>query len=120
LYDNKLAMFSFTTGGTEEMYVKGSMSGDIRYILWPMQHGIMHFCGVKILEPHICFAPEYVSEEKRKEMLLAWAHRLKTLWKEEPINCSPEWYFNCGESTFLSKRHKENIFKLPKEGLKNK
>lgn len=30
-------MFSFTTGGTEEMYVKGSMSGDIRYILWPMQ-----------------------------------------------------------------------------------
>uniref|UniRef100_A0A8C2YDT4 N-ribosyldihydronicotinamide:quinone dehydrogenase 2 n=1 Tax=Coturnix japonica TaxID=93934 RepID=A0A8C2YDT4_COTJA len=69
------------------------MSGDIRYILWPMQHGIMHFCGVKVLEPHICFAPEHVSEEKRKEMLIAWAQRLKTLWKEEPINCSAEWYF---------------------------
>ncbi|XP_042689121.1 ribosyldihydronicotinamide dehydrogenase [quinone] isoform X2 [Centrocercus urophasianus] len=94
LLKNKLAMFSFTTGGTEEMYAKGSMSGDIRYILWPMQHGIMHFCGVKVLEPHICFAPEYVSEEKRKEMLSAWAQRLKTLWKEEPINCTPEWYFS--------------------------
>ncbi|XP_019327592.1 PREDICTED: ribosyldihydronicotinamide dehydrogenase [quinone] isoform X2 [Aptenodytes forsteri] len=58
-----------------------------------LKHGIMHFCGVKVLAPHICFAPEYVSEEKRKEMLTAWAQRLKTLWKEEPINCSPEWYF---------------------------
>ncbi|XP_021241075.1 ribosyldihydronicotinamide dehydrogenase [quinone] [Numida meleagris] len=93
LLKNKLAMFSFTTGGSEEMYTKGSINGDIRYLLWPMQHGIMHFCGVKVLEPHICFAPEYVSEEKRKEMLVAWAQRLKTLWKEEPINCSPEWYF---------------------------
>uniref|UniRef100_A0A8C2TXC3 N-ribosyldihydronicotinamide:quinone dehydrogenase 2 n=1 Tax=Coturnix japonica TaxID=93934 RepID=A0A8C2TXC3_COTJA len=98
-------------------YDTGFMSGDIRYILWPMQHGIMHFCGVKVLEPHICFAPEHVSEEKRKEMLIAWAQRLKTLWKEEPINCSAE---SCGKNTFLSKRHKENNLKLPKEGLKNK
>ncbi|XP_062424060.1 ribosyldihydronicotinamide dehydrogenase [quinone] isoform X2 [Rhea pennata] len=58
-----------------------------------LKHGIMHYCGVQVLAPHICFAPEYVSEEKRKEMLLAWAQRLKTLWKEEPIDCSPEGYF---------------------------
>lgn len=93
LLKNKLALFSFTTGGSKEMYAKGSMNGDIRYLLWPMQHGIMHFCGVKVLAPHICFAPEYVSEEKRKDMLIAWAQRLRTLWKEEPIICSPEWYF---------------------------
>lgn len=30
-------MFSFTTGGSEEMYTKESVNGDIRYILWPMQ-----------------------------------------------------------------------------------
>ncbi|XP_068788079.1 ribosyldihydronicotinamide dehydrogenase [quinone] isoform X1 [Struthio camelus] len=93
LLKDKLALFSFTTGGSREMYAQGGISGDIRYLLWPMQHGIMHYCGVKVLAPHICFAPEYVSEEKRKEMLLAWAQRLKTLWKEEPVNCSPEWYF---------------------------
>ncbi|NXX78398.1 NQO2 dehydrogenase, partial [Urocolius indicus] len=93
LLKNKLALFSFTTGGNEEKFTKESISGDIRYILWPMQHGIMHFCGVKVLAPHICFAPEFVSEEKRKEMVTAWAQRLNTLWKEEPINCSPEWYF---------------------------
>ncbi|KAF2980637.1 hypothetical protein EK904_006451 [Melospiza melodia maxima] len=87
---DKLSLFSFTTGGSKEKY---AIRGDIRYLLWPMQHGIMHFCGVKVLEPHICYAPENVSEEKRKEMLAAWSQRLKTLWKEEPIDCSPEWYF---------------------------
>uniref|UniRef100_A0A8C0U6I9 Ribosyldihydronicotinamide dehydrogenase [quinone]-like n=1 Tax=Cyanistes caeruleus TaxID=156563 RepID=A0A8C0U6I9_CYACU len=87
---DKLSLFSFTTGGSKEKY---AIRGDIRYLLWPMQHGIMHFCGVKVLEPHICYAPENVSEEKRKEMLTAWTQRLKTLWKEEPIDCSPQWYF---------------------------
>ncbi|NXM40082.1 NQO2 dehydrogenase, partial [Gymnorhina tibicen] len=90
LLQDKLSLFSFTTGGSKEKY---AIRGDIRYLLWPMQHGIMHFCGVKVLEPHICYAPENVSEEKRKEMLTAWTQRLKTLWKEEPIDCSPEWYF---------------------------
>ncbi|NXV69507.1 NQO2 dehydrogenase, partial [Molothrus ater] len=90
LLQDKLSLFSFTTGGSKEKY---AIRGDIRYLLWPMQHGIMHFCGVKVLEPHICYAPENVSEEKRKEMLAAWSQRLKTLWKEEPIDCSPEWYF---------------------------
>ncbi|XP_068054608.1 ribosyldihydronicotinamide dehydrogenase [quinone]-like isoform X1 [Anomalospiza imberbis] len=93
LLQDKLSLFSFTTGGSQEMYSKEGISGDIRYVLWPMQHGIMHFCGVKVLEPHICYAPENVSEEKRKEMLAAWTQRLKTLWKEEPIDCSPQWYF---------------------------
>ncbi|XP_066043390.1 ribosyldihydronicotinamide dehydrogenase [quinone]-like isoform X2 [Chamaea fasciata] len=90
LLQDKLSLFSFTTGGSKEKY---AIRGDIRYLLWPMQHGIMHFCGVKVLEPHICYAPENVSEEKRKEMLTAWTQRLRTLWKEEPIDCSPEWYF---------------------------
>ncbi|NWQ76631.1 NQO2 dehydrogenase, partial [Columbina picui] len=41
---NKLALFSFTTGGSKEMYTKGSISGDIRYLLWPMQVKYMNVC----------------------------------------------------------------------------
>ncbi|NWW76464.1 NQO2 dehydrogenase, partial [Climacteris rufus] len=90
LLQGKLCLFSFTTGGTKEKY---ATRGDIRYLLWPMQRGLTQFCGLKVLEPHICYAPEHASEEKRKEMLTAWTQRLKTLWKEEPIDGSPEWYF---------------------------
>lgn len=34
---NKLALLSFTTGGTAEMYTKNGVSGDFRYFLWPLQ-----------------------------------------------------------------------------------
>ncbi|XP_053458453.1 ribosyldihydronicotinamide dehydrogenase [quinone] [Nycticebus coucang] len=90
---DKLALLSLTTGGTAEMYSKTGVSGDFRYFLWPLQHGTLHFCGFKILAAQISFAPEIASEEERKEMVAAWAQRLKDIWKEEPISCMPPWYF---------------------------
>ncbi|XP_010595846.1 ribosyldihydronicotinamide dehydrogenase [quinone] isoform X2 [Loxodonta africana] len=89
----KLGLLSLTTGSTAEMYTKAGVSGDFRYFLWPLQHGTLHFCGFKVLAPQISFAPEYASEEERKGMVASWAQRLKTIWTEEPINCTPPWYF---------------------------
>ncbi|XP_066435031.1 ribosyldihydronicotinamide dehydrogenase [quinone] [Eleutherodactylus coqui] len=94
LLGGKRALLSFTTGGTEDMFSKEGKSGDIRYLLWPIQHGIMHFCGFQVLAPQISYAPEYVSEDRRKEMLNKWAHRLENIWDENPIDCTPPWYFH--------------------------
>ncbi|KAG8522060.1 Ribosyldihydronicotinamide dehydrogenase [quinone] [Galemys pyrenaicus] len=58
-----------------------------------LQHGALHFCGFKVLAPQINFAPAAASEEERKLMVATWADRLKTIWQEEPIDCSPAWYF---------------------------
>ncbi|XP_025019629.1 ribosyldihydronicotinamide dehydrogenase [quinone] isoform X3 [Python bivittatus] len=58
-----------------------------------LKHGILHFCGFSVLSPQICFGPEYVTEEKRRQMLTSWVKRLQTIWEEKPINCVPEWYF---------------------------
>ncbi|KAJ8790617.1 hypothetical protein J1605_004590 [Eschrichtius robustus] len=93
LLKGKLAILSLTTGGTADMYWKTGASGDFRYFLWPLQHGTLHFCGFKVLAPHISFAPEFASEEERRGMVASWAQRLKTIWKEEPIPCWPPWYF---------------------------
>ncbi|XP_015363029.1 ribosyldihydronicotinamide dehydrogenase [quinone] isoform X2 [Marmota marmota marmota] len=92
-FKDKLALLSLTTGGTAEMYSKAGVSGDFRYFLWPLQHGALHFCGFKILAPQISFAPEFSSEEERKAMVASWAQRLKSIWEEEPICCTPPWYF---------------------------
>uniref|UniRef100_A0A6I8PBK4 Flavodoxin-like fold domain-containing protein n=1 Tax=Ornithorhynchus anatinus TaxID=9258 RepID=A0A6I8PBK4_ORNAN len=91
---NKSALLSFTTGGDTENFSKAEASGDFRYLLWPLQHGVMHFCGFKVLAPQISFAPETESEERRREMLSSWAQRLETIWEEKPINCTPPWYFD--------------------------
>ncbi|KAM8787800.1 ribosyldihydronicotinamide dehydrogenase [quinone] isoform 2-T2 [Rhynchonycteris naso] len=90
---DKLALLSITTGSSAEMYTKTGVSGDFRYFLWPLQHGTLHFCGFKVLAPQISFAPEFASEEERKGMVASWAQRLKNIWKEEPIPCTPSWYF---------------------------
>ncbi|KAM7229780.1 hypothetical protein CapIbe_019896 [Capra ibex] len=89
----KLAILSLTTGGTASMFSKTGVNGDFRYFLWPLQHGTLHFCGFKVLAPQISFSPEMASEEERKRMVASWAQRLKTIWEEEPIPCSPPWYF---------------------------
>ncbi|XP_069586849.1 ribosyldihydronicotinamide dehydrogenase [quinone] isoform X3 [Ranitomeya imitator] len=94
IFQGKRAMLSFTTGGTEQMFSKEGLSGDIRYLLWPIQHGIMHFCGFEVLTPQISYSPEYVSEERRREMLNNWVERLELIWDENPIDCYPPWYFH--------------------------
>nr|XP_019607941.1 PREDICTED: ribosyldihydronicotinamide dehydrogenase [quinone] isoform X3 [Rhinolophus sinicus] len=58
-----------------------------------LKHGALHFCGFKVLAPQISFAPELASEEERKGMVASWAQRLKSIWTEEPIHCTPPWYF---------------------------
>ncbi|XP_077876600.1 ribosyldihydronicotinamide dehydrogenase [quinone] isoform X2 [Ictidomys tridecemlineatus] len=93
IFQDKLALLSLTTGGTAEMYSKAGVNGDVRYFLWPLQHGALHFCGFKILAPQISFAPELSSEEERKAMVASWAQRLKSIWEEEPICCTAPWYF---------------------------
>nr|XP_060630728.1 ribosyldihydronicotinamide dehydrogenase [quinone] [Anolis sagrei ordinatus] len=87
LLKNKKALLSFTTGGDKGMFSKGGISGDIRYILWPMQYGILRFCGFDVLAPQICFAPEHAALEERRQMLSSWEKRLKTIWEEKPITC---------------------------------
>uniref|UniRef100_H0YVA4 Ribosyldihydronicotinamide dehydrogenase [quinone] n=1 Tax=Taeniopygia guttata TaxID=59729 RepID=H0YVA4_TAEGU len=37
LLQDKLSLFSFTTGVSQEIYSKEGIGGDIRYVLWPMQ-----------------------------------------------------------------------------------
>uniref|UniRef100_A0A5F8GK97 Flavodoxin-like fold domain-containing protein n=1 Tax=Monodelphis domestica TaxID=13616 RepID=A0A5F8GK97_MONDO len=93
IFQDKSALLSFTTGGTAEKYFQKELRGDIKYILWPLQHGVLHFCGFQILRPQINFAPEHASESKRKEMVASWARRLETIWDEKPINCTSSWYF---------------------------
>ncbi|NP_001413109.1 ribosyldihydronicotinamide dehydrogenase [quinone] isoform 9 [Mus musculus] len=86
---------------THEAYKKKALTSDIfeeqRKVqeadLVIFQHGTLHFCGFKVLAPQISFGLDVSSEEERKVMLASWAQRLKSIWKEEPIHCTPPWYF---------------------------
>ncbi|XP_018425919.1 PREDICTED: NAD(P)H dehydrogenase [quinone] 1-like [Nanorana parkeri] len=93
-FKNKKAILSFSTGGLESMYSITGVSGDINVILWPIQRGILNFCGFQILEPQISYSIAHTPPEKRSLILQAWQARLAKVWEEKPISFVPNEDFD--------------------------
>ncbi|KAG9474992.1 hypothetical protein GDO78_003450 [Eleutherodactylus coqui] len=67
------------------MYTPIGINGDINVLLWPVQRGILHFCGFQVLEPQINYSIAHTPPEKRSLILEAWQARLDKIWGEKPI-----------------------------------
>ncbi|XP_069824637.1 NAD(P)H dehydrogenase [quinone] 1-like isoform X2 [Dendropsophus ebraccatus] len=81
---NKKAVLSFTTGGMESMYTPTGIYGDINVILWPIQRGILSYCGFQVLEPQMNYG--ITQAPKRAQILEAWKARLSKIMEEKPIS----------------------------------
>lgn len=81
----KRAMLSLTTGGPEPIYGPRGINGPMDRILFPIQHGILFFCGFEVLSPFIAYAPARASEVERARMLADYAERLQNLENGSPI-----------------------------------
>lgn len=78
------AMLSITTGGPEAAYGPGGPHGDLADLLYPLQRGVLPFCGFDVLPPHVAFAPAQASPEQRAKMLEGLRARLTMLDRELP------------------------------------
>lgn len=94
IFKNKKAMLSFTTGAIQTMFQPDGINGDINVTLWPLQNGILHFCGFQVLPPQIFWSPAHSSPEMRKAMLDGWTARLGGLLAEKPLTFAPCELFN--------------------------
>ncbi|NXK46093.1 NQO1 dehydrogenase, partial [Chauna torquata] len=92
-FQKKKAMLSFTTGGMGSMYTPSGISGDMNVLLWPMQRGVLHFCGFQVLAPQICYGVRHVAPEARAQMLSAWRSRLGAVGEEKPLGFVPNSCF---------------------------
>jgi NAD(P)H dehydrogenase (quinone) len=88
------AMLSITTGGPEFMYSPRGRNGDMEQILFPIQHGILYFCGFEVLPPHIAYAPAHATEEQRMKMLESYHQRLSNLDQLQSIAFHPTHHFD--------------------------
>ncbi|NP_001092161.1 NAD(P)H dehydrogenase, quinone 1 L homeolog [Xenopus laevis] len=93
-FKNKKAVLSFTTGGMESMYTSAGINGDMNVALWPIQRGVLHFCGFQVLEPQICYSIGHIPPEKRSEILEAWKARLSKICEEKSISFVPNENFD--------------------------
>ncbi|KAM9851300.1 NAD(P)H dehydrogenase [quinone] 1-like [Aulostomus maculatus] len=102
IFKDKKAMLSFTTGSHESMFSSNGINGDMNVTLWPLQNGILHYCGFQVLAPQIFWAPVHIPAEARSTMLEAWRKRLQGLLEETPLCFTPLDYFD-GEKGFQLK-----------------
>ncbi|XP_013417651.1 ribosyldihydronicotinamide dehydrogenase [quinone] [Lingula anatina] len=85
LLKGKRAMLSFTTGGRETAFTTTGIMGDMEVMLWPIQFGVLHFCGLEVLAPNIV-SPDYLDQSQREALLQEWATRLRHINQEKPLD----------------------------------
>ncbi|KAM4744345.1 NAD(P)H dehydrogenase [quinone] 1 [Anableps anableps] len=94
VFKDKKAMLSFTTGAAETMFQPDGINGDMNVTLWPLQNGILNFCGLQVLAPQIFWSPAHCSAAVRTQMLEGWRARLKGLLTEKPLTFAPSKLFD--------------------------
>ncbi|TNN53514.1 NAD(P)H dehydrogenase [quinone] 1 [Liparis tanakae] len=102
LFKGKKVMLSFTTGSQESMFSADGINGDMNVTLWPLQNGILHYCGFQVLAPQIFWAPSHVPSEARSAMLEGWRTRLQGVMQEKTLSFTPSDCFD-GEKGFQLK-----------------
>ncbi|XP_077449541.1 NAD(P)H dehydrogenase [quinone] 1-like [Stigmatopora argus] len=116
IFKDKKAVLSFTTGSEESMFSANGINGDMNVTLWPLQNGILHYCGFQVLAPQIFWAPAHLPREANANLLQAWRTRLEGLLEEAPLTFTPMDYFD-GEKGFRLKPEVQQKQSTEKFGL---
>jgi len=72
----KRAMLAVTIGGTEQAYSPDGFYDSPERVLWPINHGVLAFCGFDVIEPFLAFAPARKDDAQRRDVFAAYADRL--------------------------------------------
>jgi NAD(P)H dehydrogenase (quinone) len=83
------AMLALTTGGPEASYLEQGINGAMEQILFPIQHGILYFCGLRPLPPFVAYGPAHMSPEQRQAALERYSQHLLALDTLEPLPFRP-------------------------------
>uniref|UniRef100_A0A8C1JPY2 NAD(P)H quinone dehydrogenase 1 n=1 Tax=Cyprinus carpio TaxID=7962 RepID=A0A8C1JPY2_CYPCA len=116
VFRDKKAMLSFTTGSHETMFSSNGINGDMNVTLWPIQNGVLNYCGFQVLAPQIFWAPTHLSPEAREGLLEGWRARLQGLLNEAPLTFPPVDIFDEGKGfqlkTEIREKQAESLFGL--------
>lgn len=82
---DRRALLSVTVGGPESHYAARGINGPIDDLLFPIQHGILHFTGIEVLPPFVLCGTDRMTDEDYPDVAKAWEQRLLTLESTEPI-----------------------------------
>jgi NAD(P)H dehydrogenase (quinone) len=81
----KRAMITTTMAAFPEMVAPDGINGLLAVNLWPIQNGVLAFCGFDVLAPFIANAVPYSNADQRADILAAFDRRLAGLEQEAPL-----------------------------------
>lgn len=81
----KRAMLIVTTGGWESHYSARGINGDIDDILFPIQHGMLHYPGFDVLPPLVIYRAGKTDAARYAELRQQLIRRLDNLWQTTPL-----------------------------------
>uniref|UniRef100_UPI001E1B1798 NAD(P)H dehydrogenase [quinone] 1 isoform X2 n=1 Tax=Jaculus jaculus TaxID=51337 RepID=UPI001E1B1798 len=118
IFQKKKTVLSITMGGSGPMYSLQGIHGDMNIILWPIQSGILHFCGFQVLEPQLTYSIGHVPPDNRIQILEGWKKRLENIWDETPLYFAPSSLFDLNfQAGFLLRKEVQEEQKNNKFGL---
>lgn len=86
-FNGRRAMLSITTAAWPQMCSNTGINGDMDVILWPLQQGVLRFCGFEALAPHILWSATYIEDADRQAAIESYRQRLMALEHEAPEPC---------------------------------
>ncbi|MDW3710588.1 MULTISPECIES: NAD(P)H-dependent oxidoreductase [unclassified Pseudomonas] len=81
----KRAMLLVTTGGWDSHYSERGINGPMDDLLFPIQHGILHYPGFDVLPPFVVHRTSRVDAARFAHIQEELGQRLDALWTTTPI-----------------------------------
>lgn len=85
-FAGKRAMLIVTTGGWEEHYAPRGINGPIDDLLFPINHGILHYPGYDVLPPFVAYRVDRLDEAGFEHVAERLRERMRTLATATPIS----------------------------------
>jgi NAD(P)H dehydrogenase (quinone) len=84
-FKGKRAMLAVTAGGWAEHYSGRGINGRMEDLLFPINHGILHYPGFDVLPAYVTYQTGWLDEARYQQTLLELGARLDALWETDPI-----------------------------------
>ncbi|MDT0345987.1 NAD(P)H-dependent oxidoreductase [Streptomyces litchfieldiae] len=79
------AMLSLTVGARDTAFSARGVHGPMDQVLFPLQHGLLHYTGMEVLEPFVVWHAIGLGEDAYEAATREYRERLRTLFTAEPI-----------------------------------
>ncbi len=75
-FKGRRGILCLSTGGTKQRFSKDGVYGDIEQVLYPLNHCILKYLGLEVMDPFVAYASPRCTPAEREQYLEDWKNRL--------------------------------------------